>query len=263
MRDELMAEWAESLSTNPSHNQQGEPTDMTLSTRNFSSPPGIRGPRHLTSSVQDLHAKTSTSHTHGSSPKAYHHHHQQQEAHSSHLHHHGHRGGVEGSPLSPPPPVPSQSPVPRSPTMTTATFMLATSPPPVSQQSVWMTRSQPHHHVQPAPHRHNNVQHQNVTGVAPPSSIHHSDSGEWTEFTSAPYSSIGGGQDSTSMLALPSRSTFSDGFPASHSTPALSALINSGGSADVSEFDPIAVSSSGVGTPSELHQAQPPFKQRT
>ena len=270
VRDELMAEWGDSP-PNQSHNQQ-EP-DMTLSTRNFSSPPGIRSPRHLTS-VQDLHAKTL--HVHGSSSsKAYHH----QQARSQPHHHRR----VEGSPLSPPPPLASQSPVPRSPTLPTATFTLPTSPPPVSQQSVWTSRSQPQkplHHTQP----HHHVQyHQNATGTASSMAscaIHHSDSGEWTEFTSAPCGIEG--QDST--LALPStvgasHSTFSEGFPASHSTPALGTLMSSGSGGllaghnhqqsqqkvgtDVSEFDPMAVSSSGGGMPSELHQAQPPFKHRT
>ena len=269
VRDELMVEWGESP-PNRSHNQQ-EP-DMTLSTRNFSSPPGIRSPRHLTS-VQDFHAKTS--HVHGSA-KAYHHH---QQARSQPHHHRG----VEGSPLSPPPPLPSQSPVPRSPTLPTATFTLPTSPPPVSQQSVWTSRSQPQqplYHTQP---HHHGQYHQNVTSTASSMAshgIHHSDSNEWTEFTSAPYGI--GGQDST--LALPStvgasRSTFSEGFPASHSTPALGTLTNSGSGGlltghnhqqsqqkvgtDVSEFDPITVSSSGGSMPSELHQTQPPFKHRT
>lgn len=271
VRDELMAEFDQST-----HNQQ-EPESMALSTRNFSSPPGVRSPRHLTS-VQDLHAKTS--HVLGSS-KAYHSQHQQ-PAHS-HVRHH-HRGGAEGSPLSPPPPVPlpSQSPVPRSPTLPTATFMLPTSPPPpVSQQSaVWTSRSQPHH-MQPH-HHHGNMQHQfqhNVTGMAGTTisqSIRHSDSGEWTEFTSAPY----GVDGRDPVLTLPSV----DGFPASHSTPALGTLTNSGsggllaghthhhqqgqGSQQkaetyVSEFDPIAVSTLGDGVPGELHQAQPPFKHRT
>ena len=276
VRDELMAEF------DHGHNQQEPPTttsDMALSTRNFSSPPGIRSPRHLTSSVQDLHAKT-TSHVHGSSSsKAYHHHPPQQQQ-ASHLHHHHHRG-AEGSPLSPPLPLSSsQSPVPRSPTLPTATFMLATSPPPVSQQTIWMSRSQPHPQA-----RHHNIQHQyqqNTTGVPATTlsqGIYHSDSGEWTEFASAPYGE--GGQDSMLHVTLPS-----DGFTASHSTPALCTLTGGSGSggllagghthhqhhhqqqlgssqqkvggADVSEFDPIAaVSSSGGPMPSsELQQPQ-------
>jgi hypothetical protein len=239
-----------------------------------------------------LHAKTTSHVQHGTSTsKAYHHHHpQQQQQQAPHLHHH-HRG-AEGSPLSPPPPLPSQSPVPRSPTLPpTATFMLATSPPPVSQQTVWMTRSQPQHHVQP--HHHSVIQHQgqhSVTGVTAATTdshqgMYHSDSGEWTEFASAPYGI--GGQDST--LAPPPTvvgTAFSEGFTASHSTPALCTLTSSGsggllagghshhhqqqqlggsqpkvGGADLSEFDPIAASSSAG--PSELHQTQPPFKHKT
>lgn len=268
VRDELMAEWGESP-PNQSHNQQDP--DMMLSTRNFSSPPGIRSPRHLTS-VQDLHAKTW--HTHPSS-KAYHH--QQQP----HPHHHR---GAEGSPLSPPPP--SQSPVPRSPTLPTATFMLPTSPPVSQQQSMWTSRSQPQQHSYPQPHHHMQ-HHQNVTNAASvgvPHGIHHLDSGEWTEFTSAPYSE--GGREtllaSTSTVAM-SHLTLSDGFPASHSTPALGTLTNSASGVsltgqhhhqlsqtqqkvgtDLSEFDPIAVSSSGGSIPSELqNQSQAPLKHRT
>ena len=252
---------------NQSHNQQ-EP-DMTLSTRNFSSPPGIRSPRHLTS-VQDMHAKTW--HAHASS-KGYHHHQQ------DHSHHHR---GAEGSPLSPPPP---QSPVPRSPTLPAATFTLPTSPSPVSQQPMWMSRSQPsYHHT----HSHHHIQHQqNVTSTsnaAISQGIHHSDSGEWTEFASAPYSV--GGQESTlisTSTVVVSRLTPSEGFPISHSTPALGTLMNSGSGGllagqhqhqlsqtqqkvgtDLSEFDPIAVGSSGGSLPSELqHQSQAPFKHRT
>ena len=282
VRDELMAEF------DHSHSQQ-EPSattsDMALSTRNYTSPPGVCSPRHLTSSVQDLHAKSmSHVHVHGSSSssKAYHHHPHPQQLQASHLHHHHHRG-AEGSPLSPPPPLSSsQSPVPQSPTLPpTATFMLATSPPPVSRQSVWTSRSQPHHQA-----HHHNVQHQhqqNAPATTVSQGFYHSDSGEWTEFASAPFGV--GGQDSTLRVVLPS-----DGFTASHSTPALCTLTSSGsggllagghshhhhhqhqppqqkvvGGADLSEFDPIAAAtSSGSPMPvSELQQPQPPFKHRT
>ena len=274
VRDALMAEWGESP---PNHSHNQHETDMTLSTRNFTSPPGIRSPRHLIS-VQDLHAKLS--HVHGS--KAYHH----------PSHHHHHQKGAEGSPISPPPP--TRSPVPRSPTMPAASFTLPTSPPPAPQQPIWMSRSHPQHpsyHTQPQPHHQVHQHHHIVTSTAStgmttaPKGVPHSDSGEWTEFTSAPCNVVG--QEST--LAPPSgvavsHSTFSEGFPASHSTPALGTLMScgSGGSlitgsgggqhqqplhqkvgADLSEFDPIAVSTSGGSIPSELHQNQPPFKHRT
>ena len=108
--------------------------------------------------------------------------------------------------------------------------------------------------------------------------FYHSDSGEWTEFASAPYSV--GGQDSTLHVVLPS-----DGFTASHSTPALCTLTSSGsggllagghshhhhqqqppqqkvgGGADLSEFDPIAAATSS-GSPMPVSE-QPPFKHRT
>lgn len=258
VKSELMAEWGEGPS-NQTHNQQER--DMALSTRNFSSPPGIRSPRHLTN-VQDLHAKTP--HMHGSS-KAY----VQQ-----------HHRGAEGSPLSPPLPRSNQSPVPRSPTLPAATFTLPTSPPPVSQQSIWTSRlhsqqlhhchlTQPRHYVS-YQHHHNAIDASSAGTTT--GGVQHLDSGEWTEFASAPY---GLGQDSTPPLpstVLPSCSTFSEGFSTSLSTPALGTLTSSGSGGllvgqqkvetDVSEFDPIAVSSSGD---AELyyHHSQPSSKQGT
>ena len=259
VKSELMAEWGEGPS-NQTRDQQEH--DMALSTRNFSSPPGIRSPRHLTN-VQDLHAKTS--HIHGSS-KAYGQHH--------------HRG-AEGSPLSPPLPRSNQSPVPRSPTLPAATFTLPTSPPPVSQQSMWTSRlqsqkQQPSYLTHPRhygsyQHHHNEA---NVSSAGTTAGgIHHSDSGEWTEFASAPYRVE---QDSTPPLpstVAPSCSTFSEGFSTSLSTPALGTLMSSGSGGllvgqqkvetDVSEFDPIAMSSSGDAELHVHHHSQPSSKQRT
>ena len=115
--------------------------------------------------------------------------------------------------------------------------------------------------------------------------IHHSDSSEWTEFASAPFKvgqeASSGGSASSMMGAPPS--SFSEGFPTSYSTPALSGLTNCGGvgggvvvlghqqqqqpprvGTDVSEFDPIPVSTATGSMTNELQQhVQPPHKHRT
>ena len=240
VKDELFAEWEGS--PNQGHNQQAE-SDMTASTRNISSPPGVRGHRQLPT-VQDLSSKS---------------------VHS--VYQYSSKLRAEGSPMSPPPPSTdvNRSPVPRSPTIPTATFTLQTSPsPPAQPQPIWGSHSLPHH-VQPP------QQQQQLHKVSTAQHIHHSDSNEWTDFTSAPYSV---GQESSATLSAtvagpsPSRG-YPEGFPASYSTPALSALTTCGGGAgaggagvqpqprtgtDVSEFDPIAVSSaSGGGVSNETH----------
>ena len=260
VKDELFAEWEGS--PNHSHNQQTAESDMTMLNRNFSSPPGVRGPRQ----VQDLSSKSA----HVVYPS---------------------KLPAEGSiPMSPPPLQSSstdavRSPVPPSPTLPTATFRLQTSPsPPAQAQPTWGSHSLPPH-VQPAPyHHHHPQQHQALSQqqhqqkVTTAQHIHHSDSNEWTDFTSAPYG-VGPESSATLSATIPgsSPSRYTDGFPASYSTPALSGLTSSGAGGgggqqlhaqpktgtDVSEFDPIPVStaSGGVGVASEPHRSS--FKQRT
>ena len=261
VREEIFAEFESPPNqgrNQQAHDEQQQNYDMMMSTRNFTSPPGIRSPRHLPT-VQDSSTKSMQM-----------------------VHHHGsklHQRTPEGSPMSPPPSSSSstRSPVPRSPTMPTATFTLQTSPPPAQQQSVWGSHSLPHHaqqHQLPIQSR------QQQPPTAASQQIHHSDSSEWTEFTSAPYN-IGQPETTvgpTSLMTPPT--TLSEGFPSSYSTPALSTLASSvigggGGMAighhqpqqrtDLSEFDPIhsnTASGSG-GASNELHHIQPPYKHRT
>ena len=233
------------------HDEQ-QNDSMMLSTRNFTSPPGVCSPRHLPT-VQDSNIKSMSVHQRSS----------------------------EGSPISPPPSSLSstRSPVPKSPTMSTATFTLYTSPPPAQQQPMWVGHTLPHHsqHLQ----HHQQVMHsqrqQPQTTTAPP--VHHSDSNEWTEFASAPYN-IGQQETNVGLTALSSTmSTCTDGLPSSYSTPTLGTLTSCAGSGGLggalvghpqqrtvlSEFDPIHLSTAGAGgiVSSELCPVHPPIKHRT
>lgn len=265
VREEIFAEF-ESPS-HQSHDQRAHDEQqndaMMLSTRNFTSPPGVRSPRHLPT-VQDSNMKSMpVVHQHGS--KLY-------------------QRSSEGSPMSPPPSSSSssRSPVPRSPTMPAATFTLQTSPPPAQQQPMLGGTTLPHH-AQHLQHHHQQVaasqrqQQQTMTAQH----VHHSDSSEWTEFTSAPYN-VGQQETTTGSTALltSSTSTYTDGFRSSYSTPTLTSCTGSGAlggmlvenpqqqqqqRTDVSEFDPIHSSTAGGGggMSSELGPIQPPCKYRT
>ena len=291
VKSELLAEWdtAAGHSSQQSHDEQQQSYDLMMSTRNFTSPTGIRSPRHLPS-VQDSNAKT-VHVVQGSKV---------------------HPRASEGGPMSPPPlpAASSRSPVPQSPTIPAATFTLQTSPPPANKLVLWGSHSLPHHAQQQSlpqqqqqqqQQQHQQGRHvthqqqqqvsQHLHQVTTAHHIHHSDSNEWTEFTSAPFNvgqeSSGGGTVSTTVapLVVQPPSTFSEVFPSSYSTPALGALTNCGGGggqqlhhhqqqhqqgrgvggADLSEFDPIAVSTAGGSSVScELQQhGRAPFKNRT